>query len=165
MMSLINLLAFVFVTKNNTALAEQFPKLNIIAISEMNLNINISLSFDWCIMRGRIMLYTIKYGRVKKHNNNIIRILNFVIFLLILSELTILVLLNIALDIRIVLIWSNIVIPIIIISTERWMGVTISHFHNKKPIVIITAWNKARPNPININITTILVVHIALKFK
>ena len=46
MMSLINLLAFVFVTKNNTALAEQFPKLNIIVISEMNLNINISLSFD-----------------------------------------------------------------------------------------------------------------------
>ena len=98
-----NLFAFTFVTKNKVALAKQLAKANIKEMLAINSSTDFSLLFNWCLIMLRIMLRIIVCGARKKHNSNIILILSFVTFLLILSEIATVDVLCAFLDVRIVL--------------------------------------------------------------
>ena len=89
---------------------------NIIENNKINASTDLSQSLNLFIILQRTR-YTIKCGEAKKLYNNMIRKLSFVILLLILSEALTVDLLCKAFDVRIVLIWRNATMPIIIPSS------------------------------------------------
>ena len=108
-----NFFAFTFVIKNKVALVKQLPKANTTEIPAINSSTDFPLLYSWCLIILRIMLRIIVSGAKKKHNSNIILILSFVTFLLIISELATVDILCTFLDVRIVFTWGIITIPTI----------------------------------------------------
>ena len=108
-----NFFAFTFVITNKVALVKQLPKANTTEIPAINSSTDFPLLYNWCLIIPRIMLIIIVCGAKKKHNSNIILILSFVTFLLIISEVATVDILCTFLDVRIVFTWRIITIPTI----------------------------------------------------